>query len=533
LSYTLDLDGTPLRTDAVLVAVGNDRPTLLRAGLTPLVAPAATAVDAARQLVTRLAPAWNVTAMPVLESRGDVILAGPGSREPATHIVRFAQVIDGMPIDRGELRVMVRASGELVLIAGALFDVTQAVRVRADVATAAAAIDRAIAHAYGSPRGVEVTRARAERAWHVDGDHLVAAWVVEAFAGTGGTDGDAWRTVVGADGRILAHASLVASDATDYRVYADATARPLDGPIADFTPHPSGVPDHSFPAYVASRVVHVDGLNHPVGGAPDPWLASGATTSSGNNVDAYPDLVPPDGLAGDTRASTSGPNAFDYTYDLAQGPLASTTQQSAAVVSLFYAINYLHDFWYDAGFVEAAGNAQASNLGRAGGMEGDPLLAEAQDSANAGTRNNANMATPGDGMSPRMQVYLWSGHDDIALTVAGRTPAASGASFEPADYDVTGTVRAAEDAVGTLTDGCEPFATVLTGTIALVDRGGCTFKSKVLRAQQAGAIGVLVANNTGTSPPSLGGDSTITDPITIPVMGVATAEGAAIRVDLN
>ena len=52
-----------------------------------------------------------------------------------------------------------------------------------------------------------------------------------------------------------------------------------------------------------------------------------------------------------------------------------------------------------------SGNFQASNLGR-GGAENDYVLADAQDGS--GT-NNANFATPADGGSGRMQMYLWSG----------------------------------------------------------------------------------------------------------------------------
>jgi extracellular elastinolytic metalloproteinase len=80
-------------------------------------------------------------------------------------------------------------------------------------------------------------------------------------------------------------------------------------------------------------------------------------------------------------------------------------QQKASITQLFYDNNYYHDYWYDSGFDEASGNAQASNFGR-GGVEGDVLLAEAQDFS--GT-DNANMATPADGDSPRMQMFKFTG----------------------------------------------------------------------------------------------------------------------------
>ncbi len=71
----------------------------------------------------------------------------------------------------------------------------------------------------------------------------------------------------------------------------------------------------------------------------------------------------------------------------------------AAVTQIFYVTNWLHDWWYDSGYVEAAGNGQKDNYGR-GGVAGDPLHAEAQDGAPA-QRNNANMSAGVDGVSPR------------------------------------------------------------------------------------------------------------------------------------
>ena len=83
---------------------------------------------------------------------------------------------------------------------------------------------------------------------------------------------------------------------------------------------------------------------------------------------------------------------------------------------------------------------------------------------------------------------------------------------------ITGPVVVAQDGVGVSTDACEPLtpasALAVSGKIALVDRGGCVFPVKVKNAQDAGAIAVLVADNTADDPPAgLGGaDPTITIP---------------------
>ena len=72
---------------------------------------------------------------------------------------------------------------------------------------------------------------------------------------------------------------------------------------------------------------------------------------------------------------------------------------------MFFHVNWLHDRWYEAGFDEASGNAQSDNFGL-GGLDGDPILAEGNDFSG---NDNANMSTPADGSSPRMQMYRFVG----------------------------------------------------------------------------------------------------------------------------
>ena len=53
----------------------------------------------------------------------------------------------------------------------------------------------------------------------------------------------------------------------------------------------------------------------------------------------------------------------------------------------------------------------------------------------------------------------------------------------------------------------------IAGNIALVDRGACGFTIKVKNAQNAGAVGVIVANNAQDRPPAWQeSDPTITIP---------------------
>ncbi|MCP3980315.1 MAG: hypothetical protein GY716_13505 [bacterium] len=78
------------------------------------------------------------------------------------------------------------------------------------------------------------------------------------------------------------------------------------------------------------------------------------------------------------------------------------------------------------------------------------------------------------------------------------------AAFPPYGDVLTGDVVLIDDGVGVATNGCEPLTpaseVVVSGNIALIDRGSCPFVTKVLNAQTAGATGVIIANNIDQSP---------------------------------
>ena len=137
--------------------------------------------------------------------------------------------------------------------------------------------------------------------------------------------------------------------------------------------------------------------------SPNGWIEDGVNETRGNNVEAHtdrdgdnnPDLPRPQG---------SPARVFDPPLNLAQDPV---NYRDAAVVQLFYYCNMIHDRFYELGFTESAGNFQVNNFGR-GGLGNDPVLADAQDNAQNGSRNNANFQTPDDGSPGRMQMYLWT-----------------------------------------------------------------------------------------------------------------------------
>ncbi|MBF5002635.1 IPTL-CTERM sorting domain-containing protein [Diaphorobacter caeni] len=209
-----------------------------------------------------------------------------------------------------------------------------------------------------------------------------------------------------------------------YGVWADPlTGVPLPGPQGlDLNPYPGAGPDgHSARLVGPSRVSLASAPSFSRG---DPWMeeprADGLAFTSGNNVRAYADVKSQEGYSGmplDSMTScVAGAQAvsadfygctsnltFDFGYDFAADPLKHQGQAASSVTNLFYVINWLHDWFYDAGFDEAAGNAQARNFGR-GGLEGDPIDARALVYT---VRNNASMETPADGASPIMRMHVF------------------------------------------------------------------------------------------------------------------------------
>jgi extracellular elastinolytic metalloproteinase len=138
----------------------------------------------------------------------------------------------------------------------------------------------------------------------------------------------------------------------------------------------------------------------------DWWSGSGEAARNltrSNNVRAHHDR---DNDNDDSEGYPPAVAGEDFTFpiDLTMDPVNYT---SAATVNLFHRVNVLHDSFYRLGFDEASGNFQISNFGL-GGAGGDPVQADAQDDAADpdGARCNANMGTPGDGASPRMQMYV-------------------------------------------------------------------------------------------------------------------------------
>jgi len=219
------------------------------------------------------------------------------------------------------------------------------------------------------------------------------------------------------------------------------------------------------------------------------------TITRGNNVHAYLDASGDDTPMGDEPDGGADLN-FDFPIDL---ELAPEENQEAAVTQLFYLNNVMHDIAYAYGFDEEAGNFQANNYGR-GGLGNDFVNAHAQD---GGGQNNANFSVTPDGMNGRMQMYLWNINSSTPFSITSPQSIVGGIEVGTADFGapitetpVSGQVIEATDGTIQGTLGCNELvnAEELDGKVALIDRGLCEFSTKVLNAQNAGAVGAIICN---------------------------------------
>jgi hypothetical protein len=288
--------------------------------------------------------------------------------------------------------------------------------------------------------------------------------------------------------------------------------------------------------------------------SPNGWHDSNAlagTTASlrytytrGNNVLAQEDA---DGNNGNgIRPDGGSALLFDYNYGGAT--LQPTAYTPAATTNLFYAINEMHDIWYQYGFTEAAGNFQQNNLGRGGvtTATGDYVLADAQDgySQTTPTLNNANFSTPNDGTRPRVQMFLWTIGAPATNFLTVNSPAsiageklATSNVFEGTDRVLVPTAPNGITADLALyannpnppgyNSACQvpTNASALANKIVLIKRGGCFFNLKVKNAQDAGALAVIVTDSIPNNPSTLNMSSTGILGITIPAIFITKELG--------
>lgn len=254
------------------------------------------------------------------------------------------------------------------------------------------------------------------------------------------------------------------------------------------------------------------------------------TITRGNNVYAKEDRAGNNGIG---YAPDGGDDLnFDFPFNLNTDPL---NVMDAAIVNLFYMNNMMHDIWYKYGFDEESGNFQVNNYGK-GGNQGDPVFADALDGS--GT-NNANFMTPPDGNSGRMQMFLWDASGPVgnplkinAGPLMGEYAGANstfGAPLPPEDDAITSDLVLVIDGGDDPYDACQEItnAADIDGKIAVIRRGDCEFGVKVLAAENAGAVAVIVVSNQAGAPSPMG-PGAVGDSVTIPSIMISQDDGELI-----
>lgn len=498
----------------------------------PQWAASAGTVEAARRYLYDAAPLWGfapaeLAALP-LDGTFDL---GNGAR-----VVRFSREVDGVPVFRDGLALVLTKERGLVAVSGfllphrapesgfalgpqsALASAAIDVRLAAPEAADLAALGEAGPgwRRFQDARG-RLSNLRARKVYFTLPDRLEPAWHVELEGQDRDGRSQAWGLALSAaDGRVLWRKNLTELAQGTYRVWADGAApfAPFDGPQGTGgTPHPTGLFDGSQLPFLAPALVALDSGPNPRG---DAWLLSTATQLSGNAAFAYADVVPPQGfsdagtadggdlsglVAVDVAVPPAGALTFDHTYDPALAPRASFTQARAATTQAFFTVNWLHDWLYALGFDEQSRNAQADNLGR-GGLADDATLVEALDWQYV---EEAAMTVPSDGQSPRLQLgdAVGKGPSWLLPDVAdGGRLAAGQSNMGPQVFAVTGPLVPMEDGVDAGFDGCEVLSNpgALNGAIALaVNFGRCNTRVVVDRAADAGAVGLVFGSTPFTS----------------------------------
>ena len=326
-----------------------------------------------------------------------------------THHLWWTQSLSGVPVFGNGLQAAVTRTGRLLMVGGSPVSGLHMMKPVSPVVTSAPAAIAAARISLGEPAAAGRNDV-AQRVLFVTAQEARLSWQTITMSASQPTT----SVVDASTGRILYRRSL-ASDAST------ATDRQ-----AKRTPA-TGIAYRYFPGH------------KPRGGTADPvnftklsWLAPQATVLSGNNSHAYSDVNDDNAANPSEEVHPSAPHKWDYQLkpfhlkhvSFCDNPYPCTwnpnkpfswrVNRGQSTTQVFFFVNNWHDHLMAGpiGFTEAAGNFQAVNFtGR--GKQGDPVDTQTDDGANTdhglpdGAHiDNANMDTPPDGLSPRMQMYL-------------------------------------------------------------------------------------------------------------------------------
>jgi len=322
--------------------------------------------------------------------------------EDGTHHLWWRQVVNGVPVFGNGLKANVTANGELINVSGApltnLGGAAPAPSIGAEEALAQARRN------VGAPVvavGAQRSRDRRQTTIFDTGERAQLAVFATPRGNRLGWDllvepssTEMYRQVVDAQtGEVLYRQSLV-NDARGlaFRNYPGA---PVGGTQESFDMSAKG------------------------------WLSPSATILSGPNAQVYADVNDNNVADQSEQINRSNPSASDWLWPLqtsqpagipgcanfvctwdpnGSGSWAANQNQSGT--QLFILINTFHDHLRASpiGFTPAAGNFEGNDPVRGEALDGAKVFQNNPDGAHI---DNANFATPPDGIRPRMQMFLW------------------------------------------------------------------------------------------------------------------------------
>ncbi len=302
----------------------------------------------------------------------------------------------------------------------------------------------------------------------------------------------------------LQAAPAPAAESASYRVYAAPTGSPLGG----------------------ARTLEVD-PSDPIA-SPTGWHGTG-TTTEGPNASVATGVVNQDGSGVFDPAIDGGASrVFDFPIS-SLGTLSSF--YPAAVTNAFYWVNLTHDRLARTTIFD--GELMAN-------FEGPDLMQVLIDRGGTDTNKEPTSTPPRTSPPspgpPIMALFAADGrHPSIQVTAPGSiagTMRAVAATFGPSAPGgaLTAQAKAADDGVAPGGDACEAVPSgSLTGKIALVDRGTCTFLQKALNVQAAGAVGMIAIARAVDGVVTPGAEGLDASALTIPVVLVSSADGTKLK----
>jgi hypothetical protein len=315
-----------------------------------------------------------------------------------THHLSFVQSVGGISVFGNGLKAHVTKDGQLIAVDGAPVASLPA-NLGAPGLTAQKARDAAVKDAFGSSKASVKAQAsgvtRATEFSNGDRAQLVAFKTLSGMR-------LAWQVITLKEGYV--HVLDAQSGKVLYRLSTLA--------------EDSGKAWRNYPG------APVGGTQQTVNFTAQGWLPNGSATLSGNVGHVFLDLNDDDAANAGEEVGPSAPNKFFYPFTIFGGancvpgfqcawdPDVAFSWQTNAnqdATQMFSFLGRFHDHLEATpiGFTNAAGNFEASD---GDGVSGNALDGANMDGSGLPDGNhvdNANMNTPPDGISPRMQMYLF------------------------------------------------------------------------------------------------------------------------------